>query len=41
MHGADWAALLLLGNQADAVVTRLADVPVAIARIGREREGEN
>ncbi len=41
MHGADWAALLLLGTQADAVVTRLADVPVAIARIGREREGEN
>jgi HAD superfamily hydrolase (TIGR01549 family) len=40
MHGADWAALLRLGNQADAVVTRLADVPGAVARIGRDSEGE-
>jgi HAD superfamily hydrolase (TIGR01509 family) len=33
MHGADWDALKRLGEQADAVVMHLEDVPAAVARI--------
>jgi HAD superfamily hydrolase (TIGR01509 family) len=33
MHGADWDALRRLGEQADAVVMRLEDVPGAVERI--------
>jgi hypothetical protein len=36
LHGADWDALKLMGEQADAVVTRLADVPAAVARLRQD-----
>jgi HAD superfamily hydrolase (TIGR01549 family) len=40
LHGADWDALKALGEQADAVVMRLTEVPGAVESIGgRVREG--
>ncbi|HET9495924.1 MAG TPA: HAD family hydrolase [Chloroflexia bacterium] len=36
MHGADWIALKRLGEQADAVVMRLEDVPGEVERIDRD-----
>lgn len=35
LHGADWDALRRLGEQADAVVTRLSQVPGAVEGLGR------
>jgi FMN phosphatase YigB (HAD superfamily) len=40
LHGADWDALQALGEQADAVVMRLTEVPGAVESIGGTvREG--